>query len=511
MTEPNHGGFMKNKLTKLLALTLALLMLVTTLAACDGSQTGNEQTTDTESTTTDAPEDSTPTDTSAQPSKYTVNGAELSNFVIVYATDDDNGATDADGDLKRNNDDKTSVKYANNLKTAILESTGIELAVKADTERESEYEILIGNVNRDIVRSFTDNAYANVAFYRVTVSGKKIALLSLNSIAQKLVYDEFVKAFFTGAKESVSITDADVIEGDIYGETEIAINKRINETDIRIASNNIFFHERSAAALYRNRKTTLLQSFVLFDADVLMLQECGYDKTMTAANKTWHDELDPILPTLGYTQVPITLDPDAKENYTPIWYRADKLDLVESKYLLYDTVKFKPDSYLSDSKSYTMAVFKVKGTENMFACFSTHFTWADDRTQISQNEPVSDALLKSDATEAVAGVTKLKEKYGADFPIILMGDLNCAAGSAPYNILDKVMNNAKFFVGVKKNNTDYGTTHNLGSLPQKNGGVIDHTFISGKGFKPVLYQHVINDWAANSTDHIPLLLDIAFN
>ena len=498
---------MKKPNVRLLAFVLAMLMLISALSSCSGGGNGVE-TTDSTSESNAPTSDTAPTDNS---SSFTVNGVSLSKFVIVYATDDDFGKTDIDGDRDRRNDDKVSIKYAQNIQRAILENTGLELTLKPDSDGENEYEIVIGNVQRDAVTAFAENAVKNVGLFRVLVSGKSIYLLASSTLGRQLVVDSFVNTFFASPIKSLALTDADSVDGDLTGNSKIAITKRINESDIRIACNNIFFHQKSVDAFYKNRKTTLLQSFVLFDADILMLQECGYDKKISSTGRTWHDELDPELPKLGYTQVPITLDPNAKENYTPIWYRADKLELVESEYVLYDSVKYLPDGSISDSKSYTMAVFKVKGTENMFACFSTHFTWADDRTQISQNEPVSDALLKSDATEAVAGVTKLKEKYGADFPIILMGDLNCAAGSAPYNILDKVMNNAKFFVGVKKNNTDYGTTHNLGSLPKKSGAVIDHTFISGKGFKPMLYQHVINDWAANSTDHIPLLLDIAFN
>ena len=110
----------------------------------------------------------------------------------------------------------------------------------------------------------------------------------------------------------------------------------------------------------------------------------------------------------------------------------------------------------------------------------------------------------SDANEVIALIDKLAEKY-ADVPVIFTGDLNSTVGSDPYNVL------MQRFSDVRKNaeasnGTSNGTTHSVGSS-SIGGAIIDHTLYTGDiGLK--MYQHVYNEWAIKSTDHIPLVLDI---
>ncbi len=70
------------------------------------------------------------------------------------------------------------------------------------------------------------------------------------------------------------------------------------------------------------------------------------------------------------------------------------------------------------------------------------------------------------------------------------------------------MDDVKFLESIKLNNTDSPTFHGVGTYPSTGGQILDHTFASGKGYEAVQYQYVLNDWSINSTDHIPLLLDI---
>jgi endonuclease/exonuclease/phosphatase family metal-dependent hydrolase len=234
------------------------------------------------------------------------------------------------------------------------------------------------------------------------------------------------------------------------------------------------------------------------DADILLLQE---------VNPKWHSVMDkPMVSELGYTVVPtsteITPVLDGRANYTPIWYRADKLDLVDYGYKQYETVKLEPDAHLSSSKSYTWALFKDKATGKQIITISTHFTWAPE-----DFNPSPDQCRVMDAKEVVELVGQLETEY-AGVPIILMGDLNCTTSGNPYDVLyDKFR--AVDSVCEEKNQISKGTTHSVGSTSVV-GSVIDHTLYTGDALNFKMYQHVYNEWSFNSTDHIPLLLDVQF-
>ncbi len=411
-----------------------------------------------------------------------VNSVGLEKFVIVYENDSLFRAS------------------AQRLQKIIAENRGYELELKKDDGKENEYEILFGNTQRRITSKYYKAPYKVFTTYKIEVVDNKIAVLATEKTNMEIALEELASRFFDADGTLTEITNDHSFSGDVYSNEGIAIEQRTNVSDIRIASNNIYCHQKASNEKYSVRKDPLLKSFALMDADVLMLQECGYSKMHSPSKTTWHEEIDGELEKMGYTMVDVELEKGASMNYTPIWYRADKLKLIDAYYNLYDSVKQSPDTYLSNSKSYTRAVFEDKETGKQFACISTHFTWAANPTWAGQ-------LRTQDAEEAKLEVLSLKEKYGEDFPIILMGDLNTDPQTPPYKILDEIMEDARLLEGTVQNNTKLSTSHVLG-IPPGNGNPIDYTFISGSGFKAVRYQHVSTFWALASTDHIPLLLDI---
>jgi endonuclease/exonuclease/phosphatase family metal-dependent hydrolase len=184
----------------------------------------------------------------------------------------------------------------------------------------------------------------------------------------------------------------------------------------------------------------------------------------------------------------------------PYLYAVDTLE--SYGYKQYETVKLEPDSYLSTSKSYTWALFKDKATGKDIITVSTHFTWAPE-----DFNPTPEQCRTMDAQEVVDLVKQLEAEY-AGVPVILMGDLNCQEGSAPYKKLSEVFSNVNK-VTEKNNEMNKGTTHSVGSS-SVGGAVIDHTLYTGNSLNFKMYQHVYNEWSFNSTDHIPLVLDVEF-
>ena len=288
----------------------------------------------------------------------TVNGADIANFKLVYASE-------------------VLEKAVGSMLGEIGKSTGaiIEAGLGADTPA-SEYEILVGNVGREATNEFyaENGSYSD---YTVKISGKTISILARDDLSLECGMNALGALFKDEAKsgKTLALTDDSTFTGSFYEYSKLKLEARPEGTDIRIAGNNVYFHQSSDIEKIDYRNPILLESFKYMDADILLLQE---------VSPKWHSVLDKLLESeLNYTVVPtsteITPVLDGRANYTPIWYRADKLELVDYGYKQYETVKLEPDSYLSSSKSYTWALFKDKATGKEIITVSTHFTEAPER------------------------------------------------------------------------------------------------------------------------------------
>ena len=117
---------------------------------------------------------------------------------------------------------------------------------------------------------------------------------------------------------------------------------------------------------------TALQRDLIFDldADVCCFQECG-PKTIRAGAEA----LPPMLAE-RYEEVPTSV---GEQNYTPVFYKRDRFDLIESGYTLFAG---KNDA---NSKSVTWAILEDKASGVRFGIGSTHFWWKcnepDDNAQ----------------------------------------------------------------------------------------------------------------------------------
>ena len=414
-------------------------------------------------------------------SPATINGTDIANFSIVYETE-------------------AQREYAESLANEIGVRSGAVLPLSIASEATaSEYEILIGNVGRDLTNSIYSELDNN-SEYLVKISDKTVAIgakfdLGIKS-AVKALSDKIVKQVSSDKK--IEFTNDSSFNGSFYENAELALKARPEGTDIRIGGNNIYFHQTNQNEKIDVRDDFLYTSFEYMDADILLLQE---------VSPLWHKTMDETMRTrLGYTLVPTSneVTPSALEkgNYTPIWYRANKLELLDYGHKQYESVKLEPDDYLSMSKSYTWALFKDKATGKQIITVTTHFTWAPENFNPTPNE-----LKKADAREVVALVNQLETEY-AGIPIILMGDLNCTSQSDPYVILTEKFTAVNNFAEAT-NGTNKGTTHSVAST-SIGGSIIDHTLFTGDALNFKMYQHVYNKWSFNSTDHIPLILDVQF-
>ena len=398
----------------------------------------------------------------------------LSDFTIVYAEGDE--------------------AYAQRLWQRIATVSGYCLPMAPAGGEAQECEILIGNTGRAISDKFYNRNYYRVfAEYQILAEGTQVALAGLNTYTLETALDRFCEDWFPLGveKDSLNIRASACAKSGKLDSTKINIEQRRSESDIRIVSNNVYFYEFS-----KERAQLLADSMMTVDADVLLLQEVGAE---------WHRSLDPMLEQMGYTAVPTKGEGElsgvtATQNYTPVWYRANLLRLIDYGYDQFESVKTRPDGNLSSSKSFTWALLEEKATGKKFAVISTHYTWhASDVT--------GNKLRTDDATEVMAAVGKIEATYGV--PVVVMGDMNCVPNSDPYKVMASGNLKDARYCAAEKFGTTLNTWHKLGEEPGSSGSILDHYFVSTIGLTAKLYQIMKNDYILKTTDHLPLSVDIA--
>lgn len=109
-------------------------------------------------------------------------------------------------------------------------------------------------------------------------------------------------------------------------------------------------------------------------------------------------------------------------NYTPLIYRSDKLELLDTEYLLYPRYVEGYEGHFNDvrSKSCSLGVFRVKEDGKIFIFATTHLWPATE-----EERPGSDAVRKIQIGMAIDLICKYQEKYG-NCPVIFGGDMNTA-------------------------------------------------------------------------------------
>jgi hypothetical protein len=233
--------------------------------------------------------------------------------------------------------------------------------------------------------------------------------------------------------------------------------------------------------------------------------------TIKGLDFDWQGRLHPELTSMGYTKVNVTVDTLPQScinaanpvgvNYTPIYYNADRVTLIDAKHKFYTSIATNPDSYLSSSKSYTWALFEDNTTKERFITITTHLTYHSNATTANR-------LRTQDATELMQEVSVLESKYSG-VPIIITGDFNCAPNSDPYSVM--VSGNLCNSKNVAKSvyNGAFRTGNSIGPIPAI-GNAIDHAFVSASGLNVTKYQSLITEATVAATDHIPLAVDIRF-
>lgn len=340
-----------------------------------------------------------------------------------------------------------------------------DLEIVKDTEESAEYEILIGNTNR--TTSHPENGT-----FSFLVEEKKLQLHATDMQSYEALYHYTTQSLLSRKKEAMTCT-----------------------VNIRCMFYNVYGWTAQCGPVSERQKLQI-ELIKTYMPDFLAFQE--YSKH--------YRSFDHILKELGYDKVRAT---EAVENYTPLFYKQERLKVIDSGYLLYTG----PNDV--NSKSATWAVFELIETHERFIAISTHLMY---------NQPGIDANAAriSNATELLSLIVGLRgvEAYKG-LPLIIGGDFNCDTASDPISMLKEnglrlawdtaeIKNNIKGihdYVSYDKNLETYSS---WSIRPGGYAGSIDHVFVS-EHIAVKKFFTLTDMYALISSDHMPELVEINLN
>ncbi len=233
-----------------------------------------------------------------------------------------------------------------------------------------------------------------------------------------------------------------------------------------------------------------------YKPDIVTLQE--YSSHMDA-------RLAPKLSALGFTNA---CEEDGSWNFTPIFFDSTAVELLKVRYNLYT-----PKTYSNaNTKSFTSAVFRHRGTDRVFAILNTHLWWRPDEQQ-----PGSEMARASQIRLMMAESDALKAEYGCT--VFLMGDMNCEEGTVPIRQLTEggyvpCYKVAKVFGdnnnGHHRCDPSGYSAESSRKGPDRATGALDHFFIHNaqEGVEVLKYFCILDDYTLPLTDHYPNYVDV---
>ncbi|MBQ8510947.1 MAG: endonuclease/exonuclease/phosphatase family protein [Clostridia bacterium] len=308
-----------------------------------------------------------------------------------------------------------------------------------------------------------------------------------------LLYDA-VNDTFRGAKDSLALENGWSVSGSVSAsdDKEIVRSQTI-DGDIRVMYHNVW-----SGAVY-NRDDMEAELYLSYMPDVIGLQE------ISANIRGEEVSLFDLLAD-EYTEVEVKATNKSGNNYTPILYRAERLELIDAGWHLYN------DNAGDQSKSITWAVFRDKTTGKQFGVANTHFYWTSDEK--------GKAARLIDAQEIAKVVADVQAKYSV--PLVIGGDLNCGISSDPQKNLTQAgwvnaHDGASVYRSESNGHHSYAPLDELTGLyangPMPTGTydtAIDHIYTCGGGLEVRVFNTLLHRYALDASDHCPIYVDLKF-
>ncbi|MCP3928717.1 MAG: DUF1593 domain-containing protein [Bacteroidetes bacterium] len=241
---------------------------------------------------------------------------------------------------------------------------------------------------------------------------------------------------------------------------------------------------------WKNRKEKVAELISYYDADIIGMQE---------ALKHQIDDLERTL--TSYEWIGVGRD-DGKEagEYSPVFYRADRFELLESNTFWLSETCDEAGSQGWDAackRVVSWGKFREKEKGTIFYCFNTHF---DHRGQVARRES---SRLLLEKVEEIAGRSKA----------IVTGDFNSTPDSEPYNILTEKGNSNRFsdsrLISQNPHYGPEGTFNGFKNYEQDDNNRIDYVFV--KNDVQIINHAILSDsWGGLfPSDHFPVLAKVS--
>ena len=239
-----------------------------------------------------------------------------------------------------------------------------------------------------------------------------------------------------------------------------------------------------------NRKEMAADVFLDYGIDIAGLQE---------VNKQQLDDLDGLLP--GYAHVGVgRVDGKTAGEYSPIYYRKEKLSLLESGTQWLSETPEAVGSMGWDAaypRIFTWGKFKYNANGQVFYFFTTHFDHMGEEARVQ-----SSSLLLS----------KVEELTGGDLPVIITGDFNFTRDKEAYGIMTRTGDPLTFHDSRDITKTPFTGRPSSVSRFGKPGPsmIIDYIFVKeGIGVEEYNILAIKKD-SVYVSDHYPVMSILSF-
>ncbi len=200
---------------------------------------------------------------------------------------------------------------------------------------------------------------------------------------------------------------------------------------------------------------------------------------------------------------------------TPILYRQDKFEVVDSDFSLYPDEFPDHDGVFNNqkTKSWNIAVFRIKENGRLFIFASTHLWWKNNDPASSSYQPFSDEARAYQISMLIDRIDSLQGKYGC--PAFIVGDLN-----ANYNSLAVKYALSKGYAHAHDVATDYADEsegyHDCFAWGYHDyyrdgpfSSAIDHILLSGADGATVRrFERFSPEYYLPLSDHSPAFIDV---
>lgn len=278
-------------------------------------------------------------------------------------------------------------------------------------------------------------------------------------------------------------------------------------SSIKIMSNNIWYlgdndprwQERGEDCSAEHRAKGFIRVYSELLPDIIGFQEC----TARLA--------DCIMKGLYEKELPFSL---LWGRDTPIVYRHDKFELIDSDFSLYplNIPDFEGEFNNLETKSYCIAVFRKKDNGKLFVFATTHLWWKSSDPSEKQYQPFSDEAREYQLNLLIEKIEVFKKKYGC--PAVIVGDFNAEYSSmAVQSALKKGYEHAYDIADGYRDETcghHYCYEDGYGMFADKKTFFesIDHIILSGapKGFVK-RFERYYPDYYMPLSDHFPVWIE----